>query len=272
MSEQVVHDPKFVPAPEQLEHVGLSLNKVKSDNDLYKLISTNSEKSDLLRAQNAVAAYILWQRGNEQEAIAARLNVNVKTIERWCVAGAAILRTGEYVRTLAAVSAGSGMSKGAVDAATKGEGTPEERLDRLETAAVATHVKKSYVKSDGKALSDDEVAAIVTSLPQVVADNAEPMIATSMIKSVPHVSESFDVVRKEPKRSSRNNGEGGPQQVVVHLKAALKDARQIAKDSDADYVPTAEDVHALLKLVEYLLPGSPLTEDITSAVEALVAG
>lgn len=274
MSEQVVHDPKFIPTSDALAVVDLSANKLRTDKAAFDLISSNQAKGDLLMAQNAVAAYVLWQRGHEHEAIAVRAGVSVKTIERWTVAGAAILRTGEYVRTIAAVSAGGWMSKGMMDAATKSSGTPEEKLERLEVAAVTHAVTKQYEqdiesdKAEDRQLAEETVASIVTSLPDVTIANGEPVLATTLIANVPHVAEQFGIRRKT---RAAQVGDGGAQTVEFHLKAALKDARTIAKDSDEAYVPTAADLQALLKLVEYILPGSPLNEDIKAAVDAVVA-
>ena len=271
---QVVHDPKFLPDTDALAVVDLTANKLRTDKAAFELISSNQAKGDLLMAQNAVAAYVLWQRGHEHEAIAVRAGVAVKTIERWCVAGAAILRTGEYVRTIAAVSAGGWMSKGMMDAATKPAGTPEEKLARLEVAAVTHAVAKGYeqdIEADeakDRALSDETVAAIVTSLPNVTIANGEPVLATTLIANVPHVAEQFGIRRKT--RVAQPD-EQGAQQVHVHLKAALKDAKQIAKDAEAPYIPTPDDLSALLKLVEYLLPESQLNADITAAIDAVVS-
>jgi len=272
MSEKV-HDPKFTPEADQLKHVGLSVNKVKSDNDLYQMIVTNNSKTDLLRAQNAVAAYILWQRGHEQEAIAHNLGVALKTVSRWCIAGVAILRTGEYVRTLAAVESNGYMTQGNVDAATKGAGTAEDKLTALEKLAVSTAVQRNYVTDKGAKLSDEAVAQVVNSLPDVVRADGEPYNAKSAIKAVPFVSEDHEIVRKEQKRATTGgSGDGAPQQPEFHLKAALADVRKIVKDNDgATYVPTAHDLKALLSLVEYLMPESGLDEDIKAAIDAVVA-
>lgn len=275
MSEQVVHDPKFLPDSDSLSVVGLSANKLRTDNAAYELITANQAKGDLLMAQNAVASYVLWQRGHEHEAIAVRAGVSVKTIERWTVAGAAILRTGEYVRTIAAVSAGGWMSKGMMDAATKPAGTPEEKMERLEVAAVTHAVTKNYEKdidadeAKDRALADEVVAEIVTSLPDVTSANGEPVLATTLIANVPNVAEQFGIRRKT---RAAQESEGGPQQVHVHLKAALKDVRAIVKANDgAAYVPTADDLKALLTLVEYLLPESELNADITAAIDAFAS-
>lgn len=271
---QVVHDPKFLPDSDALAVVDLSANKLRTDKAAFELIASNQAKGDLLMAQNAVAAYVLWQRGHEHEAIAARASVGVKTIERWCVAGAAILRTGEYVHTIAAVSANGWMSKAMMDAATKPAGTPDEKLERLEIAAVTNAVVKGYEQdvevddAKDRALSDETVAAIVTSLPDVTIANGEPVLATTLIANVPHVAEQFGIRRKT---RAAQESDGGPHQVHVHLKAALKDARAIAKAGDAPYVPTADDLKALLALVQYLLPDSELNADITAAIDAVVA-
>lgn len=274
MSEQVVHDPKFLPDTEALAVVDLSANKLRSDKAAFELIASNQAKGDLLEAQNAVAAYVLWQRGHEHEAIAAKAGVATKTIERWCVAGAAILRTGEYVQTLSAVKANGWMSKGMMDAATKPAGSTDEKLQRLQVAAVTHAVTKGYEQdieadnAEDRALSDETVAAVVTSLPDVTLANGEPVMAGTLIANIPHVAEQFGIRRKT---RAAQESESGPQQVHVHLKAALKDARAIAKAGDAPYVPTADDLKALLSLVEYLLPESELNADITAAIDAVVA-
>lgn len=269
MSEQVIHDPKFMPDTTALEEVGLSANKLKTDKAVFDLIVSNQAKGDLLEAQNAVAAYVLWQRGHEHEGIAGQVGVAVKTIERWCVAGAAILRTGEFTKTLSAVKANGWMSKQMMDAATKPAGTTEEKLERLATAAVAQAVVKNYEKdteAEDRTIADDVVAQVVTSLPDVVLSNSEPLMAATMIANIPHVADAFGIRRKQ--REPQLNDQGA-QQVHVHLKAALKDARQIAKDSDAQYVPTADDLKALMSLCQYLNIPLAIDEDVETAIKEL---
>lgn len=265
-SEQVTTDPKFVPAAAQLSSVGLKVGDIRSDDQLYELVRNNRERSDLIEAQNAVATYVLWKRGAEQEAIAGKVGVDVRTVKRWVVQGVAILRTGEYTRTLGAVKLVD-MSKAAVDEATQGDFTAAEKLDRLERAALAMDIKSKFETDGKKAVSDDTISAIVDQLPAIVQENAEPVTAKNMANSVHIVADRHKITRKT--RTPDQDGSGN-QVPEVHLKAALRDVRAIVKDNDgAVYVPTPQDLKALLALVNYLLPDSDLNAEITAAIDAV---
>jgi len=266
-SEQVTTDPKFIPEDDKLAIVGLSVSNVKTDNQLYKLVVNNNEKSELIDAQNAVAAYILWKRGAEQETIAGKVGRDVRTIKRWCVMGAAIMRTGEYTRTMGAVRLVD-MSKGAMDTATQGDLTPDQKLEQLETAALALDIKSKFQSEKGKAVTDETIQAVVAELPRIVKENAEPLTAKNMADSVHVVADRFGIERKQ--RTPDPDGGQGPLAVESHLKAALKDARAIAKASGSAYVPTAADVKALMALCDFLEIPLMIDEATIDAVEALV--
>jgi len=274
MSEEV--DTTYVPASSILAHVGLTAKK--TDDAWYNVIKTNTRKSVELEAQNAVAALTLFKRGHSHEVIAAEVGVDASTVKRWCVQGQAILRTvnagdDALSRALSATKLGSGASLALVDAATKVDGTDQEKLEALETLALSTHIKKSFVKEDESALSDDEVAEIVTSLPEQAQANLgsdKAPTAKQMLEAVPNVAETVGIQRKVTTRSAQTDGGTGPQNLEFHLKAALADIQQIVKDNDgAVYTPTVQEYAALLKLCQYLDLEVIVHPDIEGAVEHL---
>lgn len=268
-------DTTYVPAESVLASVGLSAKK--TDEAWLNVIKTNVRKNTELEAQNAVATFTLIKRGHSEESIATSVDVDTRTVKRWNIQGQAILRTAAattdnaVARVLSACKIGNGASQALVDAATKVDGSDDEKVDKLETLAVSQVVKRQFVTEDEKELSDDTVAEIVRSLPEMAQRNLgtdKPVSAHDMLDAIPNVTESFGIQKKQSKRSPQINGDGA-QTVEFHLKAALKDARQIAEDAGEDYTPSPADLQALLKLVEYILPKSQLNADIVVAIEEL---
>jgi hypothetical protein len=273
MSEEF--DATYVPSGALLAHVGLTAKK--TDDAWYNVIKTNAKKTLEMEVQNAVAALTLFMRGNTHETIAAEVGVDVRTVKRWCVQGQAILRTvnaGEDAksRAMSATRLGGGVSMGLVDAATKTDGDDQDKLETLETMALSSTIKQSFVKEDQSALSDDEVAEIVTSLPEQAQANLgtdKAPTAKQMMDAVPNVAESFGIQRKVTTRTPQTDGGTGPQGLEFHMKAALKDIRAIANAADEAYVPTPEDMAALFKVCQYLNLELMLDEATEAAIKNL---
>ena len=271
------HDTTYVPADAVLASVGLTAKK--TDEAWYNVIRTNVRKNTEMEAQNAVAAYTLSKRGHADETIATTVGVSVRTVKYWFVQGQAILRTANaqsdnaLARTLSACRVGSGATQALVDAATKITGSDDEKLEKLETLALTKHIQKSFVTDEGKALSDEVAASIVTSLPEQAqanlgTDNAPS--AQDMLDALPNVTEAFGIQKKVASRDSDKDGGTAPKQLEYHLNLALKDMRAIAKAAEADYVPTAHDYAALFRLCDAIGVDLVMDPDVTEAVASLV--
>jgi len=275
MSEE--HDPTYVPSGALLAHVGLTAKK--TDEAWYNVIKTNAKKTVEMEAQNAVAALTLFMRGHTDEGIAAEVGVDASTVKRWRVQGQAILRTvnagdDAISRAMSATRLGGGVSMALVDAATKIDGDDLAKLEKLETAALTAHVKKSFVTENEKPLTDEQVSDIVTSLPEQAMANLgtdRAPTAKQMLDAIPNVAEAFGIQRKVTKRDTGGgNGGTGPQQLEYHLNLALKDMQAIAKNAEADYVPTPHDYAALFRLCDAIGVGLEMTPEIRDAVDTLV--
>jgi len=275
MSEE--HDPTYVPSGALLAHVGMTAKK--TDEAWYNVIKTNAKKTVEMEAQNAVAALTLFMRGHTDEGIAAEVGVDASTVKRWRVQGQAILRTvnagdDAISRAMSATRLGGGVSMALVDAATKIDGDDLAKLEKLETAALTAHVKKSFVTENEKPLTDEQVSDIVTSLPEQAMANLgtdRAPTAKQMLDAIPNVAEAFGIQRKVTKRDTGGgNGGTGPQQLEYHLNLALKDMQAIAKNAEADYVPTPHDYAALFRLCDAIGVGLEMTPEIRDAVDTLV--
>ena len=143
-------DNSFVPSEDILKSVGLTAKK--TDAGWYNVIKTNQARTVEMRAQNAIAAWTLTRRGHKAETIAGECDVEVRTVRNWIVQGQALLRTTSAAnateRTLAATGLGSQATLTMVDAATKIDATDDEKLERLERAAVASYVKSRFKTED----------------------------------------------------------------------------------------------------------------------------
>jgi len=276
MSEE--HDPTYTPSSALLGELGIT--EVKTDRGWFDKIKSNNAKSVKMEIENAVSAFTLWMRGHTHEAIAAEVGVDARTIKNWCVQGKAILRTlpaGEDAapRALSATKLGN-VSMAMVDAATLTSETDAQKLNTLETASLTSHIKKTFVHADDKQtpLTDDEVADIVTSLPEQAQANLgidKAPTAKQMYDAIPNVADAFAIQRKVTKRDTGGgNGGTGPQQLEYHLNLALKDMQAIAKDAEADYVPTPHDYAALFRLCDAIGVDLVMGDDMRAAVESLV--
>lgn len=275
MSEE--HDATFVPASKLLASFGLTAKK--TDEAWFNVIKSNERKSLEMEAQNAIAAFTLYRRGHSHESIAHEVGVTSKTVKAWCVQGQALLRTCDAqtenaaARTLSACKIGNGASLTLVDTATKIDGDGDAKLEALEVLAVSDYVRKNFVNEDESALDDEAIASIVTSLPEQAQANLgtdTPPTAKAMVDALPNVTEAFGIQRKVTSRDPGDpDGGTGPQGLEFHMKAALRDMILIAKAAEADYVPTASDVSALLRVCEYINIPILVDDATVDAIEVL---
>lgn len=247
-------DNSFVPSEDILKSVGLTAKK--TDSGWYNVIKGNQAKTVEMRAQNAVAAWTLTRRGHKRETIAAEVDVDVRTVDGWIVQGQALLRTSGAAnateRAIAATSLSGRTTLGMIDKATKIEGTDEDKLERLERAAVGTYIKDRFTTEDEKALSDDQVAEIVSALPaQAIANvGSDQITAKDMTDAIPNIAESHAIVVK--KRSSQPS-KPQDQTLEAHFKAALESVKAQQKAvPDQPYEMTAADYKALFALMDHL--------------------
>lgn len=269
------HDPKFVPPAAALKVVGLTVAQVKTDDALLELINHNNGQIRLLDDQIAVAVYIFQQRGWTYEMLIPKIGGSERTLKRKAVEGMAILRTKEVTRTTSAIRAGE-LSKKVVDEITSSTADPETKIRQLEEAALAVALG-GYVDDAGKpATADAKVDVLHSRLTQVVEDQARPVTAANIISALPQIAEETGFKVKEVKRSS--NSEGGkdnPMGLEHNLRKALADLLAVEKAAEAPYVPSPQEVAALLALVDAISircnHGVELMmdEDTEAAVKAL---
>jgi hypothetical protein len=257
---------KFVPSASVLAAVGLKVGDVRTDDAIYALIATNRKAQSLAENQISVAVYILAQRGHAFEDIANKTGYSVAQAKRFKVEGSAILRTGEVERTVSAIRTGV-LSQAIVDEITIGTGTQDQKIEALETAGLAGHIKSKYQREDGKKIEALDFKAITAQARQTCEDSAVPATGQKMALMLPHLTEQLGL--KVKSRESDSDGGTGPQSIEFHLKAALKDAKAIAGAADEAYVPTPHDLAALFTLCEYLEVPIMLDADVVAAVDAL---
>ena len=263
-------DPKFVPSAKALSIVGLKVGELRTDEGIIRLIQDRDAAIGVAENQISVAVFTLMQRGWSTAAIGAKTQYAERTVIRKGIEGMAILRTGEVTRTVAAIRTGN-LSKRVVKECTAGADPSEVKITRLERAAIGSELQSRYVVTSTKKQPDSVVIDLVLqAVKDVVEGDSEPLNAASFVAAIPHVSEDVGLTAKESTRASRNHGgDNTPQGVEYHLRAALKDAQAIANAADADYVPTPQDVKALLDLCMFLNLELTLDPSIAQAVEAL---
>jgi hypothetical protein len=257
-------DPKFVPSNEALAVVGLSQNKVKSDKAIFDLLTHADEMIDTLESQKSVGIYILKQRGWTNAKIAQRTNYAERTVVRKYIEGMAVLRTGETVRTIAAVRSAD-LTEKTVQECTKGTGDSESKIQMLERAALAKEVQGKYVTDHGKLPDKAMVDKVIDATAKVVAAQAEPATAGTFIDAIPQISEEVGLKAK-PRSTESDGGKTTPHSVEFHLKAALADAKKIAEAAEEDYLPSPADIKALLTLCTYLGLDLMLEPEVAVAV------
>lgn len=264
MSDQV--NTKFVPSAAVLATVGLKVGEVRSDESIYQLIATNRAAQSMAENQISVAIYILTQRGHAYEDIAGKTGYSVPQVKRFKVEGSAILRTGEVERTVSAVRTGV-LSQAIVDTITLGTGTQDQKIEALETAGLAGHIKSKYQREDGKKIEALDFKAITAQAREACENAAVPATGQKMALMLPHLTEELGL--KVKSRESEKDGGTGPQTLEFHLKAALSDVKAIANAADEAYIPTANDLAALFSLCEFLDIPLMLDADVMAAVDAL---
>jgi hypothetical protein len=261
-------DPKFVPSAAALQVVGLKVGDVRTDEGILKLIKDRDTAIGVAENQISVAVFVLMQRGWTTAAIGAKTNYAERTVTRKGIEGMAILRTGEVTRTVAAIRTGN-LSKKIVNECTKGGDSAELKITRLERAAVAAELQSRYIEDGSKRAPDAVVLdKVMQAVASIVQGDSEPMNAASFVAAIPHVSSEVGISAKESKREARP-GDGAPQTVESHLRAALRDAKAIAAAADEDYIPTPADVKALLDLCSYLNIDLALEPEVAAAIEVL---
>lgn len=280
MSIQHTHDtktdPKFVPPAAALKVVGLTVAQVKTDEDLLSLIDHNSGQIRLLDDQIAVAVYIFQQRGWTYEMLIPKTGMSERTLKSKAVEGMAILRTKEVTRTVAAIRSG-GLSKAAVDKITSTTKSTEEKVHALEEAAIQSALS-TYVTEDNKPATETaKVDVLHSRLMQVLEDQAKPLTAHNMISAIPQLSEETGYKVKEQKRAPHGQDKtDAPLALEPNLKRTLADMVAIEKAAGEQYVPTPQDMAALLALVDAVSIRCGgglelmLDEDTESAIKALV--
>ena len=258
-------DTKFVPSAALLSTVGLKTTDVKTDAALYTLIAKNRADAELAENQISVAVYILHTRGNAYEDIAGKTGYSVPALTKFKVEGAAILRTGEVERTISAIRAGS-LSAKVVDDITTGSGTKEEKVTALEVAGLAAHVKGKYQK-EGSDITATDFTALRDALAIACENSALPVTTQKMAVVLPNHTEAlgFTIKKREPQVNTE-----GPLGLEANLKRALHDMQEIAKAANAKYVPTAQDVAALMAICDYIEIPLMLSDSMLDAVDALL--
>lgn len=245
-------DPKFCPPAAALKIVGLAVADIKTDDAIFALFKNNVEAAEHAENQNSVAVYILIQRGWKYEDLVSKLGQSESTLKRKMVEGMAILRTGEVTRTTAAVRQGS-LSKQAVDDLTKGVTDKGMKIVALEQAALETAIKSRYTNDKGEPVDMSKIKTDVlhSRLAQTVENDAVPVTAATLIQYIPTLTEELGLKVKQ--RSTEPDGGTGPQGMEFHLKACLKDIEAIETANDGlKYEPTAQDLAALLRLMQHL--------------------
>ena len=258
-------DSKFVPSAALLSTVGIKAADVKTDAAIYRLIENNRKAATLAENQISVAVYILHTRGHAYEDIAAKTGSSVVALTKFKVEGAAILRTGEVTRTVSAIRTGS-LSAKLVDEITTGSGSAEDKIDALEVAGLASHIKGKYAKADGDITATD-FKALKDALAVACEAAALPVTAQKMAVVLPNQTEALGlkVKQREPQVNT-----DGPLGLEANLKRALADMQAIAKAADDKYVPTPQDVAALMAICEYIDIPLMLSESMLDAVDALL--
>ena len=265
-------DPKFVPAAASLQVVNIRVSDIKTDAALIEFVQGLGKTRSLTDAQEAVAIYVARKRGHDFDWILTSLGIDERTAKRREVEGMAIIRVGEITRVVSAIRTG-GLGINVVDEITArplslaSDGTDQRIID-LETLAAGKEIQRSFQTSDGKSLSEEQVAAIVRQAEDTVVAKVEPMTARNIVRAVPSIAEQHGVTAKPKQSRSPQEPKAGPFGLEHHFKAALADARALVAAVDGEpYVITPADARALLDLLEFL----GIDADTLAAIDALVA-
>lgn len=257
----------FTPPQAALDSVGLSVADLGTDEQIYDLIASCTQTMRAVEARIAVAVYTLFKRGATIEKMAQRMGVTFNTVERRIAEGMAILRTGDADRSIAAVRT-AGLKVTQVDDLTRGAGTANGKLIKLEQGALSTAIKARY--KDGAGATPDTAKFVDVLLPQLQqaakADSVPPTM-DELIHYVPAFSENLGLEKIQ--RSPGTPSNDGPYALAFHLKKALDDVKALEKASDGlPYEATNDDVVALLKIMALPSVASKLNDALDAAKAA----
>jgi hypothetical protein len=240
----------FTPPAKALEVVGIDQSVFASDDSIYAFISQTGERIRHSEAQIAVAIYTLHMRGADDVALVSKTGLGRSTVYRYVAEGMAILRTGNIDRAVAAVRT-AGLSVNKVDELTKGKSKTESKLSALETGALGSFITSNYVTEDkGTAPDVSGVSSLLPYLKESAEGDAVPAVLSEMVKYLPLMAEEMGIKRKT--RTPRDS-ENGPFGLEYHFTAALKDLKAIEQAADDEkYLPTEQDMAALLALMSYI--------------------
>lgn len=264
-------NPEFIPSQRALSVVGLTREAVSTDEQIVTLVQQNDRNIEVADYQNSVLVYILIARGHGYDWVLKTLGIPERTAVRRKIEGMAILRTTETRRTVAAIRK-AGLSDKVVDGCTTGTGSRDSKIAALEKAAFVQTVQKNYQPAKGAAdspITESVLSKALDEAVKVVAANEQPLSAVTMIEAVPHLVESLGLKPKVQSRSPQE-GDAAPKGLEFHMKAALKDLKAIvAANDDQPYVPTPQDMKALMDLCTFLDITLDVTPEVAAAVEAL---
>jgi hypothetical protein len=267
---QTTADPKFVPAAASLKVVDMKVSDIRTDADLVAFVGTLHETEALTQARYAVAVFTARKRGWEFADLCAKFKVETTKAKELEKEGMAILRLQEITRTVRAIRTGD-LGYKVIDEITSKpltltEDDVDQRIIDLELLGSGKAISKKYVLAGGKAMSDDQVAAVVQQAITQVGKNVEPLNAATIVKAVTAFSEEVGLeVKKEPRKPGEQKT--GPMGLEFHLKAALKDVAALEKAAEEPYVLTTHDYKALFDLVSFFGLSLEPTEEMVKALD-----
>lgn len=265
----------FTPSLSALAAVGLTPEMLQSDQDIIELIVLGVESRALSEYQEAVAIYTAIQRGHDYEWVLKSTGVPERTARRRFIEGMAIVRTGDPLDAVTSVRVGD-LTESAVDEVTKGRLSQSAKLENLRALAFGTAITSSWQVKDGDRVSKIEPAQIREAFVQAqdsVLSNEEPVDARTLVKAISSFGKEMGLVKKVAKRKSQGKAdETGPFGVEWHMRATLSDIDAIEAASDGEtYIPTPQDVKALLDVATRLGLALDLSPEMAEAIEALVS-
>lgn len=251
MSSNDTFDPKFVPSASLLKVVDLKAAQLADSGSIYSILSSNYASSRKLDYQNSVLFYTLYRRGEDINVIAGKFSETPDLIRRRATEGMAILRTGETTRTVAAIRKGA-LSMKAVDRATLECDSPSEMLTNLEIMAISDglsqYQKEGQKGSNAAHFVDKE--ALYGALQEHCEQKAIPVTASSLVAAIPVFAESLGIERRQRNTEPPTTGHMG---LEAGLKKVMEDVTAIVAACDGEpYVPTEQDLMAVLQFVEFL--------------------
>jgi hypothetical protein len=256
---------EFVPNATTLARVGLTADLIADDQALVATAKSLDAAADQIDWQRAVIVYIAIKRGHDWAWVLKEIGWTENTARRRYIEGIAIVRTNDPARAVNAVR--GVLTEDDVNTATS-KGTAAEKLERLEALAVAKRLKGTMVNADGTEPSDEQIKTLLESAKERVTANDDTTSATTLVEYIKN-DDATGLVAK--KRTPGDPGDSGPFGLEYHMKAALKDLKQIVADSDGEaYVPTAEDMRALMEVMDYIRFYDLAAEGEALLVEATV--